>query len=138
MNWSETQETRLTTSWMLSAPPKASTRLPKSTVMNGIAAPLATEPSAPSTMSTTSVQSANVNSRWNGTRGAAAGLWPSPRLSALAAADEAFASASLHESGIARAHAFSSPDTEIRAGFDRRENCSAPPLLVVWLMMIPT
>jgi hypothetical protein len=99
MNWSETQETRLTTSWMLSAPPKASTRLPKSTVMNGIAAPLATEPSAPSTMSTTSVQSANVNSRWNGTR---------------VAADEAFASASLQESGMARAHAFSPPHTEIR------------------------
>uniref|UniRef100_A0A0A9EEA1 Uncharacterized protein n=1 Tax=Arundo donax TaxID=35708 RepID=A0A0A9EEA1_ARUDO len=86
MNSSETMETRLTTSWMPSAPPKASMRLPKSTVMKGIAAPLATAPSAPSSISAASVESANANSLWNGTPGvapgacslAAAGLLPLP------------------------------------------------------------
>nr|CAB3476967.1 unnamed protein product [Digitaria exilis] len=73
MNSSETLETRLTTSWMLMAPPKASMRLPKSTVMKGMAAPLATAPSAPSSISATSVESANANSLWNGTRVAVAG-----------------------------------------------------------------
>uniref|UniRef100_A0A0E0JHC2 Uncharacterized protein n=1 Tax=Oryza punctata TaxID=4537 RepID=A0A0E0JHC2_ORYPU len=119
MNSRETMETRLTTSWMLIAPPKASMRLPKSTVMNGSAAPLATAPSVPSTISAASVLSANANSLWNGTRAATAAAARSPLAAAPpplpfpglesaaateadgAAAAEAFASASLQDSGMA-------------------------------------
>uniref|UniRef100_J3KYY7 Uncharacterized protein n=1 Tax=Oryza brachyantha TaxID=4533 RepID=J3KYY7_ORYBR len=119
MNSSETMETRSTTSWMPSAPPKASMRLPNSTVMNGIAAPLATAPSVPSSISAASALSANANSLWNGTRDAVASA-AAPARSPLASplpplpppfpgglesdgptAADALASASLQDSGMA-------------------------------------